>query len=191
MTTLFLYTFFVGFGLTIVSAALGAVDAGLDHSHGGDPSSLHGGHSHAHGDVSTVSPINFQSLVAFLMGFGGVGYLSTRFGLLGHLTALPLAVAGGITTAWLIYRFLRFLVRGERPLGPTSRVGVMGRLIVGIREGGTGEMIYVLHGSRTVTAARSETGTAIPKGEEVVVLRYEKGIAYVQPWQELREQERL
>ena len=36
-----------------------------------------------------------------------------------------------------------------------------------------------------VSGARAESGTAIPKGVEVVVTRYEKGIAYVRPWDEL------
>lgn len=188
MPTVFLYTFFVGFGLTVISALLGAVDAGLDHGHGGDLSHGGGGdlshHGHSHGDVSTVSPINFQTIVAFLMGFGGVGYVALGLGSMGYLVAIPLAVAGGLGTGTLIFKWLRFLVRGERPLGPTEHVGVVGRLTVGIRQGGTGEMVYTLHGTRMVTGARSADGTAVPRGTEVVVLRYAKGIAYVQPLRE-------
>ena len=48
-----------------------------------------------------------------------------------------------------------------------------------IRAGGTGELIYSQEGTRRVAGARSEDGAAIPKGAEVVVTRYEKGIAYV------------
>ena len=40
-------------------------------------------------------------------------------------------------------------------------------------------MIYSQEGTRRVAGARSEDGAAIPKGAEVVVTRYEKGIAYV------------
>jgi hypothetical protein len=32
--------------------------------------------------------------------------------------------------------------------------------------------------------ARTEDGSAIDKGAEVVISRYEKGIAYVKPWEE-------
>jgi hypothetical protein len=46
-------------------------------------------------------------------------------------------------------------------------------------------MIYSQEGTRRVAGARSENGAAIPKGAEVVVTRYEKGIAYVRPWEEL------
>jgi hypothetical protein len=191
MTTLFLYTFFVGFSLTLISALLGAVHlGGQAGSHGGDLG--HGAHAGdlghgdggAHGDTASVSPVNFQTLVAFLMGFGGMGYLIALLTPALLALALLLAIAGGIGTSWLIYHWLRFLVRGERPMEPTAYVGLVGRLTLGIREGGTGEIIYTVAGTRTVLAARSVEGTAIPKGEQVVVLRYEKGIAYVQPLHE-------
>ena len=38
---------------------------------------------------------------------------------------------------------------------------------------------------RRVSGARSEDGIAIEKGTEVVVTRYEKGIAYVRRWEDL------
>lgn len=183
MATLFLYIFFVGFGLTVVSAVLGAVDAGMDHGGSVDAGGPDGVHGHgAHGHVTAVSAVNFQTVVAFLMGFGGVGYLTLSWGPAGYLLALPVAVAGGVGTATLIYRFLRFLTRGERPMGQTDYEGLIGHLTVGIREGGTGEMVYSLHGTRMVTAARSQDGSAIAKGSQVLVLRYEKGIAFVQPF---------
>jgi len=45
-----------------------------------------------------------------------------------------------------------------------------------------GELIYSQQGTRRVAGARSEDGVAIPRGTEVMVARYEKGIAYVKPW---------
>lgn len=202
MATAFLYLFLVGFGLTVVSAVLGMIHLGGD-GHGGDVShgdvghgdvghghGADGGHEQVHSTVAEISPVNFQTLVAFLMGFGGVGYLAAHLGFAAILLAIPLAVTGGVAASWLIYQWLRFLLRGERPMGPTSRIGVLGRLTVGIRLGGTGEMVYSEHGTRTVSAARSVDGTAIARGEEVVVLRYERGIAYVQPWKKFMEEER-
>jgi hypothetical protein len=40
-------------------------------------------------------------------------------------------------------------------------------------------------GTRRVCGARSEDAGAIAKGSEVVVTRYEKGIAYVRLWSEM------
>ena len=42
-------------------------------------------------------------------------------------------------------------------------------------------------GTRRVSGARSEDGAAVAKGTEVVIIRYERGIAYVRPWAEFAE----
>jgi hypothetical protein len=63
-------------------------------------------------------------------------------------------------------------------------VGVLGKLSIGIRSGGTGELIYAQQGTRRVAGARSEDGQPIARGSEVMVTRYEKGIAYVRPWED-------
>jgi hypothetical protein len=62
---------------------------------------------------------------------------------------------------------------------------VLGRLSWPIREGGTGELIYSQAGTRRVCGARAEDNSVILKGTEVVVTRYERGIAYVRPWSEM------
>ena len=46
-----------------------------------------------------------------------------------------------------------------------------------IREGRSGEIIYSHGRARKAATARSEDGKAIERGEEVVVIRYEKGLA--------------
>jgi hypothetical protein len=53
-----------------------------------------------------------------------------------------------------------------------------------IREKGTGEVIFEQNGARRSTGARSEDGTSLPKGTEVVIERYDDGIAYVKRWDE-------
>ncbi len=64
--------------------------------------------------------------------------------------------------------------------------GVLGRVSIPIREGGTGEIIYAQAGTRRTCGARSEAGGAIPKGAEVMVTRYDRGIAYVRLWEEMK-----
>jgi hypothetical protein len=68
-------------------------------------------------------------------------------------------------------------------------VGVLGRTSMPIRENGTGEIIYSQAGTRRTCGARSETGNAIEKGAEIVVTRYDKGIAYVRLWEEMSRDE--
>ena len=54
-----------------------------------------------------------------------------------------------------------------------------------IREGGTGEIVYSQEGTRRSAGARSDAGGAIARGCEVVVTRYEKGLAYVREWKDM------
>ena len=58
-------------------------------------------------------------------------------------------------------------------------IGVLGKLSSAIREGGTGEMLFSQEGVRRSAAARTDDGAAIEKGTDVIVTRYDKGIAYV------------
>ncbi len=64
-------------------------------------------------------------------------------------------------------------------------MGALGRVVSPIREGGTGEIIFVNGERRMTSGARAEDGSAIAKGTEVVVTKYEKGIAYVRTWDEV------
>ena len=67
--------------------------------------------------------------------------------------------------------------------------GVIARTVVPIRaNGGTGEIVFTHAGTRRVAGARSDSGAAVDKGTEVIVTRYEKGIAYVATWEELAPQ---
>jgi hypothetical protein len=81
----------------------------------------------------------------------------------------------------------RVFLANERPLLETDyeMTGVLGRVSSPIRDKGTGELIYTQQGTRRSCAVRSEDGRAIERGTEVVVMRYEKGIAYVKRFEEL------
>ncbi len=81
----------------------------------------------------------------------------------------------------------KVLLRHERFLDSADfeMTGVLGSVTVPIRAGGTGEIVYSQQGTRRSAGARSEDAAAIPRGSEVVVTRYEKGIAYVRLWEEL------
>ena len=137
---------------------------------------------------ASVSPFNPPVLAAFLAWFGGTGYLLTRFSAVWVSVGLLLSVLSGLFGGGIIFLFLsKVLMSDEECLDPADfeMVGVLGKLSVPIREGGTGELIYSQMGTRRVCGARSEEGVVIPKGTEVVVTRYEKGIAYVRLWTEM------
>jgi hypothetical protein len=136
----------------------------------------------------SVSPLNPPSIAAFLAWFGGTGYLLTRFSAIWVGFGLMLSSGAGLIGGGIIFVFLsRVLMADDENLDPADfeMVGVLGRLSMPIREGGTGELIYSQMGTRRVCGARSDEGAAIAKGIEVVVTRYEKGIAYVRTWSEM------
>jgi hypothetical protein len=64
-------------------------------------------------------------------------------------------------------------------------VGLIGTVTSSIRAGGTGEVLFQQAGARRVVGARSEDGAAIARNSEVVITRYENGLAYVRTWEEL------
>jgi hypothetical protein len=64
-------------------------------------------------------------------------------------------------------------------------VGVLGRICSTIGKGGTGEIIFSQGGTRQTCVARSEDGEALARGAEVIVTRYERGIAYVRRWEQM------
>src|SRR5262249_14656889 len=133
-------------------------------------------------------PLNPPSIAAFLAWFGGTGYLLTRFSPIWVGSVLFLAVLAGLVGGAIIFFFLtKFLMSDQEFLDPADfeMVGMLGKLSIPIREGGTGELIYSQMGTRRVCGARSDDGSVIAKGMEVVVTRYEKGIAYVCLWSEM------
>ncbi len=145
------------------------------------------GAAHGPGD-SGVSPFNFVTLTAFLAWFGGTGYLLTRYSGLWVGFGLLASVVSGLVAASVVFLFLsKVLISQDENMDPADyeMVGVLGRVSSSIREGGTGEMVYTQMGTRRVCGARSDDSSAVAKGTEVVVTRYDKGIAYVKLWSEM------
>jgi len=142
----------------------------------------------AHPGHHAPSPFNFITLTAFLAWFGGTGFLITRFSSIWFALGLVIALGAGFFGAALVFLFLtRVLISHEENLDSADyeMVGVLGRISMPIREDGTGEIIYSQAGTRRTCGARSENGSALEKGTEVMVAHYEKGIAYVKRWEEI------
>lgn len=172
-------------GTHLPSAHAPVAHSGAGGGQAAGPSAGEAAHIH-HG--ATVSPFNPPSIAAFLAWFGGAGYLLTRFSALWVGTALSLSILAGLVGGAIIFFFLtKVLISDQEYLDPADfeMVGVLGKLSVPIREGGTGELIYSQMGTRRVCGARSDDGNAIARGTEVVVTRYQKGIAYVRLWSEM------
>lgn len=182
----YLVVFLVGFLLSAISFLAGVVHLPHFHFHG------HGhGHAHGfgvkHGGRSGLSPLNFGTAAAFFAWFGGTGYLLERYSNIWAYLGLFIAAMSGFGGAAIVFLFLLKLIRSGEELDPADydMVGVLGRVASPIRPGGTGELIYSREGARRAAPARSENGAPIPRDTEVIVTRFEKGVAYVRCWEEL------
>ncbi|HKO57161.1 MAG TPA: hypothetical protein VJ276_14895 [Thermoanaerobaculia bacterium] len=212
-STVYLICFLFGLGLSVVSfvSGLDRVDFfdhifGLARGHGhiGHIGHGHGhghgrGHLHGHAGKNVVkatpvqqqdaaphvSPMNMTALTAFVTWFGAGGYVLQRTTSWPDLVITASAVGTGLLGGSMINRFMRLLVRGERRAQRLTWQGTLANVTMPIRKGGTGEIVFTHDGTRQVAGARADNGEAIDKGTEVIVTRYDKGIAYVCTWDEL------
>jgi hypothetical protein len=206
LASFYLFCFLMGLTFSVLTFLMGAIHVHIHlpfHAHLPHGGSIHVGHG-AHGSASggshgagakggslrggtDVSWFNASTIMAFLAWFGGAGYILTRTSHLVAVASLSLAAVAGLVAGTIVYRFmLRLTHAGDSlMLDEDYRIeGCVGTLSLPIRQQGTGEVIFSLGGVRRCAGARSENGAAVEKGAEVVIERYEKGIAYVKRWEE-------
>jgi len=192
----YLICFAVGFLFSLLSFVGGSLNlhAHWPHVHGlhvhlGTAHGAGGASAHPHGGArDSVSPFNFFTIAIFLAWFGGTGYLLTRYSTIVFALGLAISTAVGLVGASIVFIFLaKVLMTPEALMDPADyeMVGVVARISSPVRENGTGEIIYSQAGSRRACAARSEDSVAIERDAEVVVTRYERGIAYIRRWEEV------
>lgn len=181
----YLVCFLIGFALSVLSFLAGAV-----HLH--VPFKLHLPFHWHHGGLrfglkagAHLSWFNASSAMAFLAWFGGTGYLLTRHSGLVGVLILGIAVLTGGGASWVVFRFMVKLMGEDEPMkAEDGRIeSSIGTISIPIRENGTGEIIFSLNGVRRCSGARCDGGV-LEKGAEVVIERYDKGIAYVKRWEE-------
>jgi hypothetical protein len=143
--------------------------------------------------LALLSYINPTSIVLFLLGFGFFGYVF-------HTTAhfvlpLTLALAGvsGLVITGLMLLLLARLFgdsEGATVQDVSDRTGLLGKVSVTIQENGLGEIIYVSPGGmRKSIPARSIDGRRLERDQEVVVVNYARGVAEVDTWDNIINEE--
>ena len=185
LANIFLGCFLVGFALTLISLLFGfdqggggegmhfGDGVGIDLGDAGDGGG--GGGHHA-------SFFSYTGMLMFLTCFGGVGYILNRNASGALVFILTGSVVAGMLGATVMFLYFNhFLRHGETPMNPADyqMAGTLARVTSGIRLGETGEVTYVQGGARKTIGARSDEDLPHPQGEEVVIVRYERGLAYV------------
>lgn len=186
----FLICFAIGLAFSVLSFLLGSVHIHWPHFHVHISGHAPAGPAGRAGGRGGVGPINIGTVAAFLGWFGGAGYVLAHYSSIWIYTALLIATIFGLIGAAILFLFLsRVLMREDASLDPADydMVGVLGKITSSIRASGTGEMMFSQAGARKAAPVRSEDGEAIPIGSEVIVTKYERGIAYVRRWEELEK----
>jgi hypothetical protein len=186
MANFFLICFATGLVLSLLSLMSGFGHLHIGHFHIGHHPV---GHAHGHGAHNGISSVNAFTVLAFVTWFGGAGYLLTRTAFFNEQIVVLLASLAGFAGAGLLWLALfKVLLPHENVMdaADTEMAGVVARVSNGIRDGGgIGEIIFSQTGARRASAARSDDGNPIERGTEVIVIRYERGVAYVRRWDEL------
>ena len=197
----FYFACFVAGLLLSVISLVGGMGHISWHFHGFHlPHATHVPHGAVHGtsagngsNATSVPWWNAFSIMVFLCWFGAAGYLLTRYGTFVAGMVFVIAAACGLVGGALVFWFMaKVLLPHERELtaDETAVAGAVGTVSAVIRAGGTGEILYEQMGARRSSPARADKGELIPRGEEVFVVRYEHGIAYVRRWEELHEMQK-
>ena len=188
--------FIIGFLFTAFSFLSGTLHLHLHFpGHGHFHVGGHGTASHGAARGGTARSGNFPflnpaTIAVFLAWFGGTGFLLVHLRHIWVFAGLVLASLAGITGASIVFFFVaKFLMAEDHTLDPADfeMVGVLGTVSNIIRDGGTGEIIFAQQGQRKACPARGEAPEEIVRGEEVVVTKYEGGVAYVRRWNEMAE----
>jgi hypothetical protein len=189
----YLLCFLVGLSLSVISFLSGAMHLQLPFKlHLPLHAPHHGGGTGAGG--VHLSRLNASTILAFLTWFGGTGYILMNHSRLVALASLGLAAGAGLIAGSIVFRFMSRLLKnteGQLNEWDYRHEGAIGKVSMTITADGTGEVIFEQRGVRRSTGARSENGGLIEKGAEVVISRYEKGIAYVKKWDDFTAEKSL
>jgi len=196
LVTIYWICFGVGLVYVLLAGALGAVSHGLAGVHGGGHSGLEHGHDHAHAGEShtgdnadgrdtglpAYSPFSVLSLMGTLAGFGAGGLLTISL-LRSQPVSLLGAGAGGLIMAlllWLLIGKLLYSLHASSEAHVADMVGLEAEVLTPIEPGHSGEIAYVLEGTRYTAPARLVGEGRAGRSETVRILRVGSNLVYVE-----------
>jgi membrane protein implicated in regulation of membrane protease activity len=170
-----LYTACLALGLifTVISFFAGHHMGGHD---GGDIGT--GGHAEAGYDHSGMPGISFFSpvvLCCFVTAFGACGLILSQIPSISSVwITAPISSVAGLAMAGVAFWLFNFMFKKTQS-SSESRVGELAgqeaSIVSPIPAGGTGEIAYVVGGTRYTAPARTENGAAVPAGRPVRITR--------------------
>ncbi|MDF9848130.1 hypothetical protein [Paenibacillus sp. PastM-2] len=141
------------------------------------------GHLHAGaGGTGGHGFVPLLPLIVFVTVWGGTGYVLVRFSGLTLPSAILICTVIALLPGCLLYVVLvRMMTRYDSSMNESDYelAGQLGYISIAAEDGTTGEMKYVLHGTMRSIGVRAETGQQLAKGDRVIILKVDKGMAEV------------
>lgn len=158
-------------------------------------SGLHGhglaGHIHVGGgDTGGPGFMPILPLIVFVTVWGGTGYVLLRFSNMLMFLIVLLSSLIALLFGCLIYMLLAFVMtRYDNSMKEMDYVpeGQLGYISISAADGAVGEMKYVLDRTMRSIGVRAEAGQQLVKGDRVIILKVEKGMAAVTLFERDRE----
>ena len=153
----------------------------------------HAGTHHGGGPAETLFTwfsifINPLVAVSFLTLFGGIGILGTNYFKWNALMVLLIALASGIITATILYKYVAVPLYNSENTSDVSRndlIGTAAEVVSAILEDGFGEIKYIVNSIMFTAPARHIEGNAVIQGKRVVILNIENNVFYVKEIEEI------
>ncbi len=179
----------LGFGYSLLlligsgSDLFGDVDASVDVDVDVDvdmDAGLDAGANHGTSDVTRISTLAIASGVT---AAGAAGIVARALFNINGAASIVIALAGGLVVGALAQVFFIYV------LSPTVRtnyderdlVGISAEVITAIPANNVGQIALVAKGARVTFGARTEDGSAVPRGTTVTIEKIVGGVAYVLP----------
>lgn len=148
---------------------------------------LHGVERDRGAEITRPAPhLNLPALAAFMVVFGAVGYLVFRNSTLGSLPITAIASVSGVA-GWLGMTFLmaKWALRPGDPNAHEEAEAIQGQpaeVVKPISSSSLGSIRYQKNGRDHESPARGITAVNLPSGADVIIDRFDNGVAVVEDW---------
>lgn len=183
LDALFLFSAGVGGATVVLRMLLMLFGIGDDHSFGGAHDIGPGDTDDSHSDLDAGTRlITIQGVAAFMMMFGLVGLALTREVELAPIVAVPIALAAGFLSMWVLARVFEAMLRLQSTgtLDLKQAIGREGVVYLTIRPDAGGQVQVDVQGRLGVYDAQLQSGSELATGRAIRVVGVRGGTLVVE-----------
>jgi hypothetical protein len=138
--------------------------------------------------VALLTWLNPNTIAAFATWFGSIGLILWRGFSLPLFSTLPLAIIGGALGAKFMLAFVGLIgskMYQSHTFTQQDVIGLQAEVTVPVTNQGTGEVVYVVGGTRHTSSAKpNKPEVHLPRGAKAIICDVRDDVAYIEPWGE-------